>query len=389
MTQTPRSPKFEIDPPTRPTADDIQPTETPASELPAGPPVRLGTSESATRVGRQLAEQMEERGYHPVVIFGSSASGKSSLLTSLLAYLQVDDDAKIQIRLGEAFALDDEAYGQWAETESKGFFFRTVEEFIGGLAKASTMSPNPFFIPVVIKPHGNLPEMKFAFLESRGDWYNPQKETNEFFQRLREEISSVLVNFQKGISFLHIAPYTQVETWNESAQNQQVLDITMRQKADLAIVGALNSYKAVRVVKHRDAHLFLVTKWDAYAPPGGNTGSFSAPSIEEVTGVARERYPRAYAAFLNLSLENPEKWQKQLMQYCSGVFSGRAVSRPSSELRGQIYRYPRVLWSWLYSNATRDEGREQSLFPQPPPRAPTLLDKFDEAVKKFMRWLDV
>jgi hypothetical protein len=389
MTQTPHSPKFEVDLPSVPVGDVERPPGATPQGSPPTPRARLGTSESAVRVGRQLAEQMDERGYHPVVIFGSSASGKSSLLTSLLAYLQVDDGAKIQLRLGEPFALDDDAYGQWAHDEATGFFYRSVEEFIGGVAHAATLSPNPFFIPVVIKPHGNLPEMKFAFLESRGDWYNPEEESNEFFQRLREEISSVLVNYQKGISFLHIAPYTQVMTWDESAASQQSRDIALRQKADLALVGALNSYKAVRVVKHRDAHLFLVTKWDAYAAPGGSTGSFSSPSVEEVTAVARERYPRAYAAFLNLSLEEQAGWQKQLMQYCSGVISGRSVSRPSNELRGQIFRYPRVLWSWLYANATRDTGHRESLFPAPPPRTPTLMDKFNEALSKFMRWLGV
>lgn len=352
-------------------------------------PAHAATSEIAQRMGRQLAAQMEEQGYHPVVLFGSAASGKSSLLASLLAYLQVDTSAKVQIQLGDQLILDDDAYGSEAHKEASTFFYRSVEEFIGGKAHASTQAKYPFFIPVVLKPHGNLPEMKFAFLESRGEWYQPKMDTNEVFQRLKEEVSGVLLNFSKGISFLHVAPYTQVNTWDEDAVSQQGKDLQLRKEADLALVGALNAYKIVRPLKHEDAHLFLISKWDAYAPPGSPTGSFSAPSVEEVQGVALERYSRGYTAFCSLHLGDQDLWQKQIMQYSSGLISGRSILAPTGDVREQVYRYPRVLWNWLYENATRGGGHARKLFPNPPPPKPTLAEKCRLVLARILKAMGV
>lgn len=343
----------------------------------------------ATRVGRQLATHLEARGYHPVVVFGSSAAGKTTLLTSLLAYLQVDDAAQVEVELGEAFPIDEDGYGRWAHEEATGLFFRSVEEFIAGRTQPATMSPRPFFVPVVIRPPGRLPEMRFAFLESRGDWYNPDTASNAFFRRLRDEIAAVLLHYPRGMSFLHVAPYTQLATWNEDAGLHEARDAALREQADLALVGALNAYRTVRAVKHRDAHLLLLTKWDAHAAPAGAGSSFVAPSLEEVAGVARERYPRGLAAFLNPGLGAAQPWQRQVMQYCAGIISGRTVARPGAELRAQLHRYPRVLWNWLYTNATRDAGQRHPLFPQRPARGPAWSARFDEALARLLRMLGV
>lgn len=374
-----------------------RPSKSPAAESPVVPaggetesPVRATTSDIGQRLGRQLAGQMDEQGYHPVVLFGSSASGKSSLLASLLAYLQVDTTAKVEIQLGDRLLLDDQDYGSWAHDEATAFFYRSVEEFIGGTAHPATVSKNPFFIPVVLKPHNGMPEAKFAFLESRGEWYQPKMETNEVFQRLREEVSGVLLNFPKGISFLHVAPYTQVNTWDEDAASQQVRDVKLRHEADLALVGALNAYKAVRPLKHQDAHLFLVTKWDAYAPPGAPSGSFSSPTVDEVTGVAKDRYSRGFSAFFNLNLgDDQHRWQKQIMQYSSGLISGRSILAPTGDVKDQVYRYPRVMWNWLYENATRSDGACRKLFASPPPPKPTLMDGGRAALARILRFMGV
>jgi len=377
-----------------PDADAIPPAlpaDTRAAQATAAPcpPDRMPMDSDATRVGRQLAALLDERGYHPVVVFGSSAAGKTTLLTSLLAYLQVDGDAGVEVALGAPLAIDDADYGTWAHEEATGVFYRSVEEFIAGRTQPATMSPRPFFVPVVIRPPGRLPEARFAFLESRGDWYNPDTESNAFFRRLRDEIAALLLHFPKGISFLHVAPYTQLATWDEDTGLHAARDAALRRQADLALVGALNAYRAVRATKHRDAHLLLVTKWDAYAAPDGTESSFVAPTLDEVTAVARERYPRGLAAFLTLGLGAPQAWQKQLMQYCAGIISGRTVTQPGTELRAQLNRYPRVLWNWLYENATRDAGRRQMLFPRSPDRSRAWSARLDALLARALRLLGV
>lgn len=53
------------------------------------------------------------------------------------------------------------------------------------------------------------------------------------------------------------------------------------------------------------------------------------------------------------------------MQYSSGLISGRSILAPTGDVREQVYRYPRVLWNWLYENATRGGGHARKLAPQP------------------------
>ncbi len=42
----------------------------------------------ADGTGRRMADRLREKGYHPVIIFGASLSGKSTLLSSLFGYLK-------------------------------------------------------------------------------------------------------------------------------------------------------------------------------------------------------------------------------------------------------------------------------------------------------------
>ena len=377
--------RFDPDAGPAPARADVEPVHA----ISATPATEHLPDSDATRVGRQLAAQLEARDYHPVVVFGSSAAGKTTLLTSLLAYLQVDDAAQVEVELGAPFAIDDEGYGRWAHEEATGLFFRSVEEFIAGRTQPATMSPRPFFVPVVIRPPGRLPEMRFAFLESRGDWYNPDTASNAFFRRLRDEIAAVLLHYPKGISFLHVAPYTQLATWDPDAGLHEARDAALRGQADLALVGALNAYRAVRAVKHRDAHLLLLTKWDAHAAPDGSESTFIAPALDEVVDVARERYPRGFAAFGTLALGAAQPWQKQVMQYCAGIISGRTVTRPGGELREQLHRYPRVLWNWLYENATRDAGQRRGLFPRRRSAHGTWSKRVDGVLARVLRLLGV
>jgi hypothetical protein len=350
---------------------------------------RIGTVESAVKMGRHLAEQLEEQGYHPVVVFGSSNSGKTSMLASLLAYLQVAIETGVEIQLGAPIVVDDHAYGQWAHDEATTFFHRSIQEWLGGVAHAKTISPNPFFIPVIIRPQGNLPEARFAFLEGNGEWYQPDADTNAYFKPLKEEISGVLRHFQKGASFIHVAPFTQIASWEEPSQGKQHIESSEMSKANLGLVGAINSYNAVRTVKHRDAHLFLITKWDAYAPPGRIDGVFSAPALEEVESVAKHKYQQSYAAFANMNLGDEVRWRKQIMQYCAGMISGREILKPTAENKEQLNRYPRVLWNWLYNNATRDDGHARDLFPKPVPRPSTVFERFERALARVLKWMGV
>jgi hypothetical protein len=353
-----------------------------AEELPK-PPESFPEGEVA---GQQLAEEMVANGYHVVIIFGSTSSGKTLLLASLLAYMKTQPEAEAEIRLGEPFNVTVSKYGEWSHSQAEAFFNKSLQEFIRGTAHAATRVHSPFFIPVVVKPRGNAPAAKIAFLESNGEWYAPNPDSNTFFPELRGEIAGIFTSYSRGISFLHLAPVTQVEVRTHGTETRKGTDEELQQRADLALIGCFEAYKSVRVAKHKDRHLLLVTKWDAHAVPGDSNSDggdvFVEPDLKLVNDVARKKYPQAYTAFKNLSLETAPAHAKQIMQYCSGVVSGRRVKRTDDEIDHMLQRYPRTLWNWIYRNAT-----ERELYPKPEPQAATLGQRINSLVHKFLNFI--
>ncbi|MCX7086020.1 MAG: hypothetical protein NTY69_10845 [Methylococcales bacterium] len=337
------------------------------------------------KIGQQIAEQMAAQGYHPVVIFGSSNSGKSSLLGSLLSYFQIDIKQSIGIYLGEPLISINTPHGKWAYSEAESFFYKSVQEFLDGTAHAATKSRHPFFIPIIIKP-ANLPEMKFAFMESNGEWYKPLKDTGKYFPELKEEINSILKHYQDGISFIYVAPYTQVNAWSSNQididrNNEEIND------ANLALVGVLNSYDQMRIFKTDDSHMFLITKWDASKDASKHDSlpeHLQSVDVETVEDVASSLYTKGFSAFNNLKVSPANK---NIMQYCSGVISGSSIIKASPELKPIINRYPQTMWNWLYGNATRSHHEINThlvLIPKPKPPKKTFLDKINQFFTKIL-----
>ena len=77
-------------------------TIVPPAPDPEPSPSGIETSASeATPATQSLSAALETRGYHPVLIFGTRASGKSTLLTSLFSYFQSDPDSQAICILGD------------------------------------------------------------------------------------------------------------------------------------------------------------------------------------------------------------------------------------------------------------------------------------------------
>lgn len=368
MSTMEEEPRFEVTPPgARPLLPQLAPP--PTAPAPA-PPEPAGDPENA---GRQLAQQMLELGYHPVVIFGSTSSGKSTLLGSLLSYMQRDSAAGVEISFGDEFMISGSEYGKSAHEKASAFFFRGVQDHINARMQAATRTEFPFFIPVVLRPGGDLPPVKLALLESNGEWYNPDLDTDRFFRKMRAEIAGLLRNFSGGVSFLHLAPVTQIEQYRETQDDDRSKNGALLRAADLALVGCFNAYRDIRPTKHSDRHLLLVTKWDGHVKPEHASGKFSAPDLADVKDVARNRYPQAYAAFVNLS--GGGAGSKQIMQYCSGIISGREMLAQPPEIEAQLRRYPRALWNWIYRGATSDRPNLRPLYTEPTPPPPTFWQR--------------
>ena len=155
--------------------------ETPSSTPPPPPRSILTTTGGAalssdeaevisddSESGRLLAEHMANAGYQPVVLFGNAASGKTSLLMSLLATIRTEAHLQSGLQLGEPIMDTSKIYGSYLWSEAQRFFGVRTQEFIEGRASASSKMELPFFIPLVFSPVGKL-EIKIAFMESRSE----------------------------------------------------------------------------------------------------------------------------------------------------------------------------------------------------------------------------
>lgn len=333
-------------------------------------------------IGRIIAEEMDKQGYHPVIIFGSSNSGKSTFLASLFSYFQVSMANGIGIYLGDSLIPLNTSHGKAAFADAERFFHQQQQTFLDGEAHLQTKALRPFFIPVKVKPP-KLPEMKFAFMESSGEWYQVDETTGKYFPELKEEINAILKFYQKGISFIHIAPFTQL---NQSASDETLDtldDKKLLNAANLALVGAFNSYEQLRVYREDDDHVFLVTKWDI-ATKNNPIDGLSNIDEDQLVGFAENIYRKGYAALQNLHIH---KDQRAILPYCAGIMHGRTIIKPNDVLRPIIDVFPKKLWNRLYGNATKcnlDIGNKLILIEAPIPPKKTMFDLMGNLINKIL-----
>ena len=332
------------------TAPPPRTSEVPSPTAPRD--VSAPSLDEVAAAGPELAKQMADLGYHPVVLFGMAAAGKTSLLSSLLALIRTEPALESALVRGDALIDPQSVYGKYLMQNAEQFFGQTVQNFIAGRAPGATKLPLPFFVPVIFRPKGK-PEVKIAFMESAGEWYRPQKNTDRYFPALRKEIETFVRSFQLGISFIHLAPYTQTAIRSLSADRSS--DPAEIADASLALAGALGAYEEIRANKELDHHLMLVTKWDAHQVHQANLSEILMETGDAVEPFVLQHYSQAYAAFKGLSV--PQS-QLSLQHYCAGIISGtdHQTLRIDNEHRPAVLSFPKELWAWIYGNALSASG---------------------------------
>ena len=350
-----------------------------ANDYPASTSHKKTETDGLVSAGKTLAAALEAEGYHPVVVFGNAASGKTSLLLSLLAYIKTVPSLDCGFILGDPVLDVDTEYGNYLKILADQFFGRRTQDFIEGRASPKTNIDYPFVIPLILRPRGR-PEFRVAFVESNGEWYRPNRDDDRLFPALKTQLEDFLRSYQKGVSFLHLIPYTQTAV--RMSGSSKIQDKEQIAEASLAIAGALTAYETVRLDKSRDRHLMLVTKWDAHKVPGSDLyGVLNGPSDAALPFVS-QNYGQAYAAYRGLNLRED---QCNLTVYCSGLISGQDVLTLSmdNDLRPSVLRFPRRLWGWLYRHALEDAGNIN--VPYGP--FPGDIDPRPSFWQRFINWL--
>jgi hypothetical protein len=318
---------------------------------------------------------METKGYQPVILFGTAFSGKTSVVLSLLASIKTEPSLKAGLFLADPLLSQDTEYGKFQAENAEAFFYRKTQDFIEGTASPKTNIPLPFFIPVNLRAEGK-DQITFAFMESNGEWYRPDRTGDRLHPKLRGQIEDFLAYYQKGIIFIHLLPYTQQAVRSASADitndTQEVRD------AALAVEGAVRSYERVRVDKRSDIHLMLVTKWDAHDTALGKSAVLEDVDVSAVEAFVHDRYDKAFTALCGMGLDID---QVKINEYCAGIINDRGVVvlRRDNALRSVVMSYPRQLWTFLYRSALRTRGMvEVNPFPAPPARKwwEALMERF-------------
>jgi hypothetical protein len=335
--------------------------------------------------GQALAASMEANDYHPVIVFGTNNAGKTSMLMSLFAIMRTESDRlQTGCKLGYPLLGLESTLGQRLHRDAKRLFEVGTQSFLKGEDIAATKTPYPFFVPVEFTPP-NRPRVKFAFLESNGEWYRPKiekgkriDEHDELYQPLRPQIEQVIERYQGGITFIYIAPYTQGRVYGAT---DEYADLANLDSASQALVGVLKAYDAKRQGGGRalDKHLILVTKWDKRA-----SGALRrAGEIEEDRADLQEFFARTYgeahAEFVSVAVDNS---QKALNAYCSGIITDSGPIRidRDEETKAIVDDYAIRLWRVLYKNALQGAGQDPvEPFPLPPQPPAVVL-----AFRKFL-----
>ncbi len=289
-----------------------------------------------------LAQHLESTQRHPVLIFGSSSSGKTSLLISLIQCLQTS--GAVDVSLGRP--IFDAADPRSAPRHRSAELIYGLDSYKvdAGGRLASTQVDEPFFIPIDVQPRNSeRPAVKLALLEGRGEGYEPNAaDGQDFFRAFSPEIKQLLETFSYGITVIYVAPYS-----NGSGHER---DTT---QSNFGLLGALDGYRTARAMRNCDFHMFLLTKWDQYAPPMNGSRLFENPWPTDVEHVLRDRYDRAWGKFQSLPLEGDARERRAFMQYTAGHFVDGRRSRPPELFASTYDRYSRTLVNWIYGNATQ------------------------------------
>lgn len=326
---------------------------------PASDGLEQGSYGNLSLLGSDLASVMQDEGYHPVVLFGTNNSGKTSILMSLFSTLTSEPSLDTGLILSDPLLGSRNDTGRQLHKEAQHTFDIKTQAFLDGEKIPKTSTRLPFFIPVEFRPpNGRLP-VKFAFLESNGEWYRPLisdggklGEADRLYPGLRSEIESFIASFQNGITFIYTAPFTQGEAY---AASENRFDARELRYASLAIKGVLENYDRIRANgRADDKHLMLVTKWDAQSKRSTDRAEGIEEDASKVAAFCHDRYGQALAAFQGLLQQD----QRRLNAYCAGMINehGLLTLQPGDPVRGVIASYPVRLWTYLYRNARMAAG---------------------------------
>jgi len=291
--------------------------------------------EPSTRRPPELTNHLMDKDIHPVLIVGTKASGKTTMLQSLIYFMRRNNKNKhIDIRLG-ASAFPESYDNEKDRYESAAKFYNvSVQEFSKRRPTDPTSIPAPFFIPIDLFVGNDV--FKFAFYEGMGEWFHKEGDSSAYYKDFKPEFAEIITNFTKPLSIIFLAP--------------SVDDTTQtREYAHLCIDNAITQYHAHRVDSNADHALLIFSKWDKVFKPSDKDGHFSDATPQVMTEIM-EDWEYVWPKFRGVKLAGPRA--KSLMPYAAAwINENNEIVRTSERYQHIFDKFNRTIWNWLYLNA--------------------------------------
>lgn len=313
------------------------------------------TSNDTEQYFEELRRTIQEEKLHPVILIGSADTGKSAMLRSLFRYAA--------LKSGDAILAKPElippAHPELKKiTESFLDFFGDSIRAFGDFGERleSTRAIDHLLMPIVMSPsdHQRGEPLKFLFLDGNGENIHRIKSTGVDGRERREahKISSLLSYLMKqqiAMTFIFLSPFTKRWNQNEIDNTQNLHDF-------------ITQYISERGGLHQlmDNIVLLINKWDQCCEVTEGNGEGMTTSYPNILESSPDD-------ILNISIGQSQFWG--LFRNPQGIRAHRAVSPYSAGpfMDGRpIFNHPqqkdfdhfnRILWSWLYGNASGAERR--------------------------------
>lgn len=327
-----------------------------------------------------LGEVLQTDGRHPVIFFGRSQAGKTTVLHSLiresfscqefslglrenLFNLGAMDPATKEMRKKQAeFAADVLTRDQY--DISKGEKFRATRAF------------EPFFIPVDMTPKRGPSVIPILLMDVAGEAFTPNFDDpkRRFDRPLPNDIADLLLRFEAPISVVFFLPAEAGATEDEA-----------RRRHNFAVMSMMRQYMALRPPEFRtgDFLLLLMTKWDQHAGSLSTASAFKPALPSEVADVLAQYYPEAWGQYNSLSLSDAPDFRRSFTHYISDYFHNQQTVIPDERRRRILSLHAKALWNWIHGNATATfenvrNGRittRRYIFPDAAPPVPGRLSR--------------
>lgn len=281
-------------------------------------------------------------GFHPVLIFGTRATGKTTFLTSMLSFFTSMPDAGVTVTLGDQ--LSKTGVGDQAHESAEKLFHVQVSDYLSGTAPAVTQDAFPFFVPLELRKSGATAITKIALMESSGELWQAGNYKNDVLP-LRGEILDIYRNYPAALSVMIVVPYAMSEAY--TGADTREMDLHEFRRSDASLLQALQIYQRNRPADNRDQFYFVLTKWDMHTPQIASE-EFVNPDDRLVSSLIEQRFPRAFNFFKSMSSDHRSRYTV----YSAGLIGGTKVLEVPVALLPVLQEFPYRLWRWIYANAT-------------------------------------